>query len=168
MTDLSIISSLNHRAAALANRWVKAMHEPWAHPYHAMFDKIDPDNQLIVFTERCVDGVGFAPQGSISTRYLDDDSTLERDAKAWKAAESARLAARTVRIDQLKVRPEVIEYMCLSTQSAFSVPGIMGYTGYGPYWGEHELNKVTPKPFVHVGPHTTYVTIPLKAADVSD
>ncbi len=150
MTDLSILSDLNQRARALADRWVNVIHPGYPKGYvHATDVTIHPDQQLIVFSVYYVDGgvSSFVPPSSISTRYLDDDLTLESDAATWKAAESARQTAIRERIEALKARPDVTEYLSLATHGTQRWAYPQGY-GWGgePLFPTHELLKETPKP----------------------
>lgn len=151
MTDLSLLSSLNRRARDLADRWVLVLHPGYPKGYvYSTNVKIDPEAKLIRFGIYFVDGVQIsfdAHTESISTRYLDDDSTLEVDAKTWKAAEDARQSAVRARIEALKARPEVTEYLSLATHQSQRWAYPQGY-GYGgmPMYPTHELLKETPKP----------------------
>lgn len=151
MTDLALLSNLNRRVKELADRWVVALNPGYPKGYvHATDVKIDPDRKLILFDTHFVDGVyaipGRAPE-SISTRYLHDSSTLESDAKTWKAAEQARQTAVRERIEALKARPEVTEYLSLATHASQRWAYLQGY-GHGgmPMYPTHGLLKETPKP----------------------
>lgn len=151
-SDLSILSSLNRRAKALADRWVNVIHPGYTNGYVSAVDiQIDPEAKLIRFAIYFVDGVqvacGPSRPNSISTRYLDDDSTLESDAKTWKAAEDTRLSAVRARIETLKARPDVTEYLSLATHQSQRWAYPQGY-GYGgmPMFPTHDLLKETPKP----------------------
>ncbi len=133
-------------AKAVADRWVNAIHPGYSKGYVSATDvKIDPEAKLITFRAYYVDGgANMSALESISTRYIwGDDSTLEADAKTWKAAEDVRQAAIRARIEELKTRPEVIEYMCLSTYQS-TPPGCVAWSLSS--WGTHDLIKETPKP----------------------
>lgn len=149
MTDLSILSNLNRRASHLADRWINIIHPGYPKGYvHSTNVKIDPETRLIWFGTYYVDGgaAWMAAPESISARYFDDDSTLEADAKAWKVAEDARQAAVRTRIETLKARPEVVEYLSLATHESQRWAYPQGY-GFGgmPMYPAHELLKETPK-----------------------
>lgn len=152
MTDLAILSDLNRRAKVLADRWCVALNPGYPKDYvHSTNVQIDPDTKLIRFGIYFVDGaqVLYGPEAwnTISTRYLDDSSTLESDAKTWKAAESARQTAIRERIETLKARPDVIEYLSLATHGSQRWAYPQGY-GWGgePLYPTHDLLKETPKP----------------------
>ena len=147
-TDLSILSNLNKRAAALANRWVKTLNRGDTFAIHSAGNvTIDTDKGLICFTAHCSDGVSFRGRDSISIRYLDNDSTLEWDAREWKAEEDKRQTAVRARIEELKERPEVQEYLSLATHESQRWAYPQGY-GWGgmPMYPLHPLLKETPKP----------------------
>lgn len=150
MTDLALLSDLNRRAQALADRWAIVLNPGYPPKYvwaHSV--QIDPDKRLILFGTGMVDGIQSLPvqTQSISTRYLDDSSTLESDAKTWKGAEQARQTAVRERIETLKVQPDVTEYLSLATHDTQRWAYPQGY-GWGgmPMYPTHDLLKETPKP----------------------
>ena len=81
MNNLDITRETYKKAQELANRWVKAWHQSFGYPLVGDV-QIDFCNNLITFQALpSCSGIGF-PQ-SINTKYLEDDSTLEQDAKVW-------------------------------------------------------------------------------------
>ncbi len=146
--SLAHLSSLLKRARELADRWINAIRPGYPKGYvHATDLRIEPETQLITFRAYYVDGGAlYGPYESISTRYLDDDSTLEQDAKIWKAAEDARQDAVRARIEDLKARPDVKEYLSLATHESQRWAHPQGYLHGGiAAYPLHALLKETPK-----------------------
>ncbi len=117
--DFAAYQRLHQQIKALANRWVLAWGEYGyrggatnVHFSEAYGAGEHTFGETICFYAPYVDGVG--REGSMSSRYLEDDSTLEADSRAWYNADRAAREARSRRQSELENTPEVREYKGLS------------------------------------------------------
>ncbi len=117
--DFPAYQRLQQQIKALADRWVRAwpeygyrggasnvrLSEAYANGAHAFGEKI-------LFYAPYVDGIGC--EGSMSSKYLDDDSTLEADSLAEYNAKRAAQCAKSDQISTLRATPEVSKYLELT------------------------------------------------------
>lgn len=113
--DFPAYQRLHQRIKQLATRWVLAWGEYGyrggannVHFSEAYGAGEHPFGERIEFYASYVDGVGRA--GWMSSKYLDDDSTLEVDSKAWYDVEQAAAKARSECIRELENNPYVRAY----------------------------------------------------------
>lgn len=106
MIDLKNAEAVQKLAENRAERWVKAWGNQGEYAYNV---KIDWQWKTIVFHHRYSDGIAFSAPMSIDLKYLDDDSTLERDSKERYKKESDERVAKFNRIQQLKQTKDVME-----------------------------------------------------------
>lgn len=82
MSDITEYRRLNQQVCELASRWVLAWDQ---YAYRGGCNPssiyLHHDRDVISFTSQAEGGRGLATQ--MSLKYLDDDSTLEADAKQW-------------------------------------------------------------------------------------
>ena len=119
--DFIAYQRLQQQIKALADRWVRAWGD---YGYRGGASNVrfseaygagaHPFGEEICFYASYVDGVG--RQGSMSSRYLDDDSTLEADSRAWYEADKAERAERSNRLSALERSPDVAAYRALTAQ----------------------------------------------------
>lgn len=114
--DFPAYRRLQQRMQDLADRWVRAWGEygyrggatdvrlspAWGAGKH-------PYGEEITFYAPYVDGIG--RNGSMSSKYLDDDSNLELDAKAWYDAQCSARRAAAEEEAKLRATPEVQAYL---------------------------------------------------------
>jgi hypothetical protein len=121
------------RAQSLADRWRKAWRP--GHSYNLTGEvRLDFQRRLICFRPGCSDGVSWGspyPNCEISFDYLEDDSTLEKDASNWyEAAEIERLKPYH-RQAELEKTPEVREWKELErTRNGYGYIGNNVFIGH--------------------------------------
>ena len=124
--DFPAYQRLHQRIKQLATRWVLAWGEYGyrggacnAHFSEAYGAGEHPFGERIEFYAPYVDGRG--REGWMSSKYFDDDSTLEVDSKAWYDAEQATAKARSKRICELENSPDVRAYRELNSSYALKL-----------------------------------------------
>lgn len=136
--DFPAYKRLHQQMQALATRWVLAWGDYGYRGGATMVRFSDaygagthPYGENIEFYAPYVDGIG--RQGSFSSKYLDDDSTLEADSKAWYEAERAEKAAKSARISALEMSPDVQAYKA-AIQTPYGGLNLQGYGQFYPQW----------------------------------
>lgn len=123
--------TIQSRLETLARRWVTA-YEGTFQGYSANYVKLSYDAEgkgTISFSYRHCDGIALGYNGTqIPATYLDDDSTLEADAKAAKQAIYDKWAAEQKETDLLRCDPAVQKYLAAESRRGYSMQR------YNPYF----------------------------------
>ncbi len=116
--DFPAYQRLHQRMKELADRWVLAWGE---YGYRGGANNVrfseaygageHPYGERIEFYAHYVDGIG--RNGSFSSKYLDDDTTLEIDSKVEYDNEQTMRRQRSAEISRLSVTPDVKAYKVL-------------------------------------------------------
>jgi len=119
---------------ALARRWVAAYEGcPSLQGYSVNCVTLSYHNEIgtISFSYRHCDGVQWPPQGStqIPATYLDNDSTLESDARAAKQALHDKWAAEQAEQRTIESDPAVRKYLDWQGRRGYS----MSRSSFFPY-----------------------------------
>ena len=120
--DFPAYQRLHQRIKALANRWVLAWGEYGyrggasnVHFSEAYGAGEHPFGERIEFYAHYFDGVG--RNCSMSSKYLDDDSALEADSKAWVEADRTASIAHFNRLKELENTLDVRTYKALTERT---------------------------------------------------